>query len=124
MSPDFQPPAAGVFAAAVQWLEWTLLGSVATAVAVIAVGFVGLLLLSGRIDVRRGVQVVFGCFILFGASSIAAGIIHVIQGAPVPPETLAPAPSPPMYRPSVPGPTPVKAVPYDPYAGAALPTRP
>jgi len=119
VNPDTVP--GNVFAAAVQWVEGTLLGTVATSVAVIAVAAIGLLLLSGRIDVRRAVQVIFGCFILFGASSIAAGIMH---SATIGSNQLEPppAPMPPVNR-AVPSEQPPKAVPYDPYAGAAMPVR-
>jgi type IV secretory pathway VirB2 component (pilin) len=122
MNTDFQPGQT-VFAASVQWLEGTLLGSLAMAIAIIAVACVGLLLLSGRIDVRRGAQVIFGCFILFGASSIAAGMMRIV-GDENPPAAVTPAPPPPppVYVPPA-ATTPVKAIPYDPYAGAALPTR-
>jgi type IV secretory pathway VirB2 component (pilin) len=123
MNPGAAAPAgASVFAAAVQWLQGTLLGTVATTVAIIAVASIGFLLLSGRIDLRRGAQVVFGCFILFGASTIAGGIVHVAADAEgaVPAET-APPPPQAYLEPASTG--PIKAVPYDPYAGAALPTR-
>jgi hypothetical protein len=70
--------------------------------------------------------VIFGCFILFGASSIAAGIVHVFADADTLPAAV-PASTPPAMsvyaEPSVTK-SPVKAPPYDPYAGAALPTRP
>lgn len=100
-----------------------MLGGIATTLAVIAVACMGLLMLSGRIDVRRGAQVVFGCFILFGASSIAAGIMRVASDENSAP-TVVPPPSPPqIYVPPAPAAEPAKAVPYDPYAGAALPTR-
>jgi len=39
--------------AALAWLQGTLLGTVATTVAIIAVAAVGFLMLTGRIDVRR-----------------------------------------------------------------------
>lgn len=124
MSPDLQPPPHGAIAGATNWLEATLLGTVATTIAVIAVAAVGFLLLSGRIDVRRSVQVIIGCFILFGASSIAAGIMHAATGdAASPGVALTPAPPPPVYAAPAARP-PVKVVPFDPYAGAALPTRP
>ena len=122
MNPDFQPASGNVFAAAVQWIELTLLGSVATSVSVIAVACVGFLLLQGRIDVRRGAQVIFGCFILFGASSIAAGIVRAANGGNSGVEfTGAAVPEAPTYSlPSAQRAVPV--TPYDPYAGAALPT--
>ena len=48
--------------------------AVATVVAVIAVASVGFLMLTGRINWRYGATVIIGCFILFGAASIVAGI--------------------------------------------------
>ena len=68
------PAGSGVIVAAVRWLEGTLLGTIATVVAVIAVATVGLMMLTGRINWRFGVTVILGCFILFGAASIVAGI--------------------------------------------------
>ena len=52
----------------------TLLGTIATVVAVIAVAAVGFMMLTGRINWRYGATVIVGCFVLFGASSIVAGI--------------------------------------------------
>jgi type IV secretory pathway VirB2 component (pilin) len=122
VNPGFAPAGSGVIAAAVQWLQGTLLGTIATALAVIGVAAVGLLLLSGRIDVRRGAQVIIGCFILFGASSIAPGIVRVVQGDNAPSEIAAAPPPPPAYPPPANRGSPA-ASPYDPYAGAALPSR-
>jgi type IV secretion system protein VirB2 len=68
------PAGSGVLVSAVQWLQGTLLGTSATVVAVIAVAAVGLLMLTGRINWRYGATVILGCFILFGAASIVAGI--------------------------------------------------
>lgn len=68
------PQGSGAIVGAVRWLQGTLLGTVATVVAVIAVAAVGLLMLTGRINWRYGATVILGCFILFGAASIVAGI--------------------------------------------------
>lgn len=68
------PDGSGPFVAAAQWIQGTLLGTVATVAAVVAVAVVGLLMLSGRINWRYGLVVIVGCFILFGAGSIVAGI--------------------------------------------------
>ena len=68
------PAGSGPIVGAVNWLQGTLLGNVATAVAVIAVAAVGFLMLTGRINWRYGATVILGCFILFGAASIVAGI--------------------------------------------------
>lgn len=51
-----------------------MLGTFATVAAVIAVATVGFMMLTGRINWRYGVTVILGCFVLFGASSIVAGI--------------------------------------------------
>lgn len=68
------PAGSGPIVNAVRWLEGTLLGTIATVVAVIAVASVGFLMLTGRINWRYGATVILGCFILFGAASIVAGI--------------------------------------------------
>jgi type IV secretion system protein VirB2 len=68
------PQGSGVLVSAMGWLQGTLLGTVATVAAVIAVASVGFLMLTGRINWRYGATVIFGCFILFGAASIVAGI--------------------------------------------------
>ena len=68
------PAGSGAITGALGWIQGTLLGSVATAVAVIAVASVGLLMLTGRMNWRFGATVVVGLFILFGASAIVGGI--------------------------------------------------
>lgn len=73
------PAGSGVLVSAVHWLQGTLLGTVATVVAVIAVAMVGFLMLTGRINWRYGATVILGCFILFDAASIVAGIQSTAQ---------------------------------------------
>ena len=73
------PAGSGVIVSALQWLQNTLLGTVATVVAVIAVAVVGFMMLTGRINWRYGATVIVGCFILFGAASIVAGIQTTAQ---------------------------------------------
>ena len=68
------PQGSGPIVAALMWLQGTLLGNVATAVAVIAVAMVGFMMLTGRMNWRFGATVIIGCFILFGAGTIVAGI--------------------------------------------------
>jgi type IV secretion system protein VirB2 len=75
------PQGSGVIVSAVNWLQGTLLGTIATTVAVIAVASVGLLMLTGRINWRYGATVIIGCFILFGAASIVGGIQSTAQMA-------------------------------------------
>ena len=68
------PAGSAPIVGALNWLEHTLLGTVATAVAIIAVASVGFLMLTGRMNWRYGATVILGCFILFGAASIVGGI--------------------------------------------------
>ena len=68
------PAGSGAVVSAISWVQGTMLGTVATTAAVIAVATVGFMMLTGRINWRYGATVVLGCFILFGATSIAAGI--------------------------------------------------
>jgi len=68
------PQGSGPIVAALMWLQGTLLGNVATAVAVIAVAMVGFMMLTGRMNWRFGATVIIGCFILFGAGAIVSGI--------------------------------------------------
>jgi type IV secretion system protein VirB2 len=111
---------------AVQWLQGTLLGTIATTVAVVAVASVGMMMLAGRVDLRRGATAVIGCFILFGASSIVAGFRSYAAA----PDQFAPIPttSPPTLPTAVPLRQPIDAASkspavVDPYAGAAVPPR-
>lgn len=70
----YDPAGSGPIVGALRWLEGTLLGTVATVIAVIAVASVGFMMLTGRMNWRYGATVILGCFILFGAASIVAGI--------------------------------------------------
>jgi len=74
------PAGSSPLLAALNWIQGTLLGNVATSAAVIAVAVVGFLMLTGRIEWRRGLVVVVGAFIIFGAVSIVAGIRSLAQG--------------------------------------------
>jgi len=68
------PAGSSPITGALLWVQGTLLGNLATTAAVIAVAVVGLLMLTGRIDWKRGLTVIVGAFIVFGAASIVAGI--------------------------------------------------
>ena len=68
------PQGSGPILAAVNWVRGTMEGGIATAVAVMAVAFVGFMMLTGRMNWRHGITVVIGCFILFGAATIVGGI--------------------------------------------------
>lgn len=79
-SVQFDPAGSNVILNAVNWLQGTLLGNVATAIAVIAVAATGLMMLTGRVDWRRGAVVILGAFVVFGAASIVGGIRSISQG--------------------------------------------
>ncbi len=74
------PQGSGPIVAALGWLQGTLLGNVATAVAVMAVAAVGFGMLTGRMNWRFGATVIIGVFILFGAGTIVAGIQSAAGG--------------------------------------------
>jgi type IV secretory pathway VirB2 component (pilin) len=121
--PDFGPADSTALTGAIVRMQGSLLGSVATLIAVIAVASTDLLMLTGRISVPRAAQVIFGCFIIFGASTIANGIIAALHGTPADPELArAATPPPPQLPPPIDYPK-APRTPYDPYAGAALPSR-
>jgi len=71
---EVNPAGSGPIVSALLWMQGTLLGNVATAVAVIAVAMVGFMMLTGRMNWRFGATVIIGCFILFGAGAIVSGI--------------------------------------------------
>ena len=68
------PAGSGPIVGAFNWMQGTLLGTVATVVAIIAVATVGFMMLTGRLNWRYGATVILGCFVLFGAASIVGGI--------------------------------------------------
>ena len=114
------PTGSSVLLPAALWIQGALLGTIATVIAVIAVAAIGAMMLSGRMNVRHAAVVILGCFILFGASTIAAGIRSMLPAGEVaaaiadrPPPSAAPLPPPPQ---------PSEPAPYDPYAGASVPT--
>lgn len=74
------PQGSGPIVAALAWLQGTLLGNVATAVAVMAVAAVGFMMLTGRMNWRFGATVIIGTFILFGAGAIVSGIQSAAAG--------------------------------------------
>ena len=81
MAQGVNPAGSGPIVAALGWLQGTLLGNVATAVAVMAVAAVGFMMLTGRMNWRFGATVIIGTFILFGAGAIVTGIQSAATGA-------------------------------------------
>jgi type IV secretory pathway VirB2 component (pilin) len=114
-------PQSSALVAAVMWARDVALGSLATAVAIIAVATIGYGMLTGRVNFRRGATVLAGCFILFGAATIAEGLRYASDGAELASVPTAIRPLPP---PVIPAPQPARPPqPYDPYAGASVPSR-
>lgn len=74
MAQSADPQGSGPIVQALGWLQGTLLGNVATTVAVIAVAMVGFMMLTGRLNWRFGATVIVGCFVLFGSAAIVSGI--------------------------------------------------
>lgn len=110
----FAPPSSAVLPSASDWVTGTLFGGLATGLCVLAVAFVGLMLMTGRLAVRDGLRVAIGCFVLLGAPLIASGLRGAADEAAVssaPQElTIDAAPTPAELPPAN----------YDPYAGASL----
>ena len=76
----FQPSPAKPIESSVGWMENVLFGQVALTLCVLAVAFIGALMLTGRLPVKRGMMVVIGCFVLLGAPLIAAGVMRATLG--------------------------------------------
>lgn len=74
------PAGSSPLLAALNWVQGTLLGNLATTAAVIAVALIGYMMLTGRFDWRRGLVVLVGIFVIFGAVSIVAGIRSLAGG--------------------------------------------
>lgn len=110
----FETHAAPVLPTASEWVTATLFGEVAVALCVLAVAFVGLLLMTGRLAVRDGVRVAIGCFVLLGAPVIASGLHSAAGSAAGSSVPVAPV----IQVESAPAPLPSST--YDPYAGASL----
>lgn len=80
MAQTMDPAGSGPIVGALNWLQGTLMGTVATVAAVIAIAGVGFMMLTGRMNWRYGLTVILGCFVLFGAASIVAGIRQTVGG--------------------------------------------
>jgi len=120
-SPGFPsvPGEPSVFVPAAEWVQGALLGSFATALAVIAVAAVGLLMLTGRLNIRRGATVILGCFIVFGAASIASGFRGLAASiSQQPHRAIVVEPTPTIDPRLVAREAPTAS--SDPYAGASI----
>lgn len=98
-----------------RWVENVLLGEFALGLCVIAVAFIGALMLTGRLPLREGMRVVVGCFVLLGSPMIATGLARggnrTLEASSLPPPIAVQIEVP---RPGLPPSN------FDPYAGASL----
>jgi type IV secretory pathway VirB2 component (pilin) len=98
------------------WIENLLTRSVGVAIAVLAIALVGIALLSGYYPLRRGIKVALGCFILFGAQSIARSLVDAVS-------TATPAVIQTEARPMSDISFPKQSPQFDPFAGASVPAQ-
>lgn len=115
------PTGSNAIVAAVDWLQGGVLGTIATTVAIIAVASVGYGMLTGRTNWRRGASVIVGCFIVFGVSSIVAGIRSTTEPAALYAPLQTAQTSTSIVIPRLPPQPP--SLDSDPYSGATVPTR-
>ncbi len=110
-------PYAGSFASAILWVESLLTGLIGNTIACVAIAMIGLSMLQGRLAVRCGLQVILGCFILFGAPYIARNLMPALT-----PQAIVPIAIPVPISPVTAATSPAPAS-SDPYAGASVPTH-
>ncbi|MEP5937338.1 MAG: TrbC/VirB2 family protein [Erythrobacter sp.] len=110
------PPYDPSVQSSLDWISGMLMGEIAIAVSVVGVAIVGFIMLTGRLPLRRGVQVIIGCFVLLGAPALAASFTEFWQGSVVDAQPLT-------YSTEAEAIAPREDLPpaqYDPYAGASL----
>ena len=108
------PSPVSAITSATEWINGLLFGPLAITVAVIAVAWIGFSMLSGRLDVRRGLSVLLGCFLLFGAREG----VEVLRTAATYRYEAHNGDSPPSYVDTNKQNNMKNG--YDPYAGAAV----
>lgn len=106
--------------AATNWLLALLAGSIVTSLLTVAVAAFGIAMLFGNLSVRRGLELVVGCFVLVGAAEISRSMIDRIPSSTVPALSSTAVRIDDSALPPL-GPDPVTAPasgnPFDPYAG-------
>lgn len=124
MGTDLMVPAQRApIAAASSWLNDLLTGELAVSLAVIAIAFLGFAMLAGRIELRTALRTILGCFVLFGAPTIANSLVGAVR-SPIDGRSLDESPraleiySSPEAEilPPAGGP---RANPFDPYSSVA-----
>ncbi len=108
------PAGSSNLAEATSWIAQLMTGSIGTSIAIIAVALTGFSMVQGRISGRSAARIVLGCFILFGAPTIARSFLG--SEAPARPATRAEVyTAPPGFV------APPSQQNNDPYAGASVP---
>ncbi len=110
----FEPAADSPLTDSLSWILDLLLGGLAMGLCVVAVAFVGLLALTGRLPLRQGARVILGCFLLLGAPVIAAGLMAEAQEVTDAPREI------PIRETVEPPRQDLPPANYDPYSGASL----
>ncbi len=109
----FDAPREAVISTGSDWMTGLIGGSLAVSLCVIAMGILGMLILTGRLHLRRGAQVVLGCFLLLGSAMLARGMVGLGEGGDAAgAETVLPPPQPSA--------TPLPPATEDRYSGASL----
>lgn len=109
--------------AAAHWFTALFTGPLVTSLLIVAVAAFGIGLLFGRLSLRRGMELVVGCFVLAGAAEITGAMMGRAPVAAVPalPSVSASLDEKPLapLGPD-PVPTPQSGNPFDPYSGRKL----
>ncbi len=77
----FEADGEAPMAESARWIEGVVSGDIALGVCVITVAFIGALMLTGRLPLRKGARSVVGCFSLLGAPVIASGLLDLGAGS-------------------------------------------
>lgn len=109
--------AGGTLVGGIGWIAGVMTGPLAIIVATLAVAALGFAMLQGRLSMKDGARVIFGCFILFGAPYIAR---ELAPDAPQGARAQAVFSAHPQQMPDVPT---APQTNHDPYAGASVPMQ-
>ena len=104
---------------AVTWLVALLTGAAAVSIATLVVAAIGFSLLQGRVRYERFVRVILGCFVIFGAATIASALSSLSS----PEDALALQQTVVVAPPEFQTDETIEGA-YEPYPGAANPARP
>lgn len=118
IAPLTDPGTGNTLLSGVTWIRDIMTGTTATVVTTLAVAGIGLLMLQGRLPLRRGATVILGALVIFGAATTVEGLLVLAQAGgseyDVPQEPAGSEFPPPAIKP------PAQPQAYDPYAGASV----